>query len=267
MLKKSSSLIVFLFVIALVSSCSDYNKLLKSTNYEQKYEAAIKYYEEGSYFKAYPLLEELVSLYRGTEKAEKIYFYYAYCNYYLDDYELAGYHFKNFVKTYPTSKYALEALYMNALTYYMNSSDPSLDQTNTYKAITELQYFINKYPGSEKATEAAKYIEELRDKLEIKAFNICKQYYRTENYKSAIVCVENSIKEFPSSKFNEELEFISLKSSYIYAINSIEAKKGLRLQTTIELYNNFIDHYPQGAFTKEAKTIHEFTTKAINKQS
>ncbi|MDQ3191209.1 MAG: outer membrane protein assembly factor BamD [Bacteroidota bacterium] len=267
MLKKIASFLVFLFLIVLVSSCSDYNKLLKSTNYEQKYEAAIKYYEEENYFKAYPLLEELVSLYRGTEKAEKIYFYYAYCNYYLDDYELAGYHFKNFVKTYPTSNYAQEALYMSALTYYMNSSDPSLDQTNTYKAISELQLFINKYPATEKANDATKLIDELRGKLEIKSYNICKQYYRTENYKSAIVCVENSIKEFPSSKFNEELEFISLKSSYLYAINSVETKKGVRLKTTIELYNSFIEQYPSGDFSKEAKSIHESTTKEINKQS
>ena len=267
MFKKVSFFVALLFLVALVSSCSEYNKLLKSTDYDKKYEAAIKYYEEADYFRAYQLLEELVSILRGTDKAEKIYFYYAYCNYHMEDFELAGFHFSNFVKTYPASKYTEEASYMNALTYYSNSTDPSLDQTNTYKAIKELQSFINKYPTTPNAQEATRLIDELRHKLEVKAYNMCKQYHRTENYKSAMVCVENSVKEFPSSSFNEELEFISLKSSYLYAINSVEAKKEARLKSTVELYKNFIEQYPNSPFVREARAIHEQISKAINNQS
>jgi outer membrane protein assembly factor BamD len=269
MLKKGFGFLLFLLVTGsmLLSSCSEYNKLLKSTDYDKKYEMAMKYYEEENYFKAYPLLEELATLYRGTDKAEKIYFYYAYCNYHMEDFDLAAFHFKNFVKNYPTSVHAEEALYMNAYTYYLTSPEPSLDQSNTVKAISELQLFINKYPSSQKAIEATSFIDKLRHKLETKAFNNCMQYYRTQNYKAAIVAAENAIKEFPTSQYNEELLFITLKSSYLYALNSIEAKKQTRLKETIEHYKNFIEQYPESSHRKEADVIRENTNKAFNKPS
>jgi outer membrane protein assembly factor BamD len=228
---------------------------------------ALKYYEDGNYVKAYPLLEELSTLFRGTDKAEKIYFYFAYCNYYMEDYELAAFHFKNFVKNYPASIHAEEALYLNSYTYYITSPDPSLDQSNTVKAINELQQFINKYPASERVSDATVYIDKLRYKLETKAYQNSLQYYRTQSYKSAIVSAENAIKEFPSSPYNEELLFISLKSSYLYAINSVESKKQTRLKETIEHYKNFIEQYPNSSHRKEADAIRENTNKAFNKPS
>jgi outer membrane protein assembly factor BamD len=256
-----------LILLITLASCNKYNQLLKSTDYEKKYEAAIKYYEEKNYLKAYPLLEEMVTVTRGSEKAEKVYYYYASCNFYLEDYELAGFHFKNFVKTYPGSKYAEEAMFLSAYTFYLTSSEPSLDQTYTYKAITELQLFINKYPGTEKAEEATKLIDTLREKLEVKTYNICKQYFKTENYKSTIVCVENALRDFPGSKFNEELSFLSVKANYLYAIHSVETKKPERLKSTLDAAKSFIMLYPESEFKKEAQQIKEISTKVLNKQS
>jgi outer membrane protein assembly factor BamD len=266
MLKTFLNLFSLLMLTALLS-CSGYNKLLKSTDYEKKYEMAIKYYEDQNFVKAYPLLEELTSVYRGTERAEKVYFYFAKCNYLINDFELAGFHLKNFVRTYPMSQYAEDAMFLNAYTYFVTSSDPSLDQTNTYKAIMELQQFINRYPSTEKAKEATTLIEDLRLKLETKSYNICKQYYRTESYKSAIVCIENAVKEFPAGKYNEELLFLSLKSSYLYAQKSVMAKKQERLKNTIDAFKNFTEQYPNSQFLKEAQQIRENTGKELNKQS
>jgi outer membrane protein assembly factor BamD len=265
---KTFRIFIFSFLLSALFSCSGYNKLLKSTDYEKKYEMAFTYFDEGNYIKAYPLLEELNTVYRGTDRAEKIYFYFAKCSYMMDnEYELAGFHLKNFVKTYPFSKYAEEALYLNAYTYFANSSEPSLDQSNTYRAISELQLFINRYPGTEKAKEATTLIESLREKLEIKTYNICKQYYRTENYKSAIVCIENAVKDFPAGRFNEELLFLSLKSNYLYARKSVESKKQERLKETIDAFKSFTEVYPNSQYLKEAQQIRESAGNELNKQS
>jgi outer membrane protein assembly factor BamD len=252
----------------LLSSCSKYEKLLKSNDYEKKFQAAIKYYEDRNYAKAYPLLEEMVGLYRGTEKAEKVYYYYSYCNYYMGDYVFAAYHFKNFYKTYPSSKYAEECLYMNAYCYYLESPEPTLDQTNTMMAINELQLFTDKFPESTKrVADANELIDKLRYKIEYKAYLNAKLYFKTMNYKATIVSVENMIKDFPGSKFTEELLFLSLKSAYLYAINSIEKKQEERLKFTLESYYNFIDKFPNSAYVKEAQSIYDGTikhSKALN---
>lgn len=258
---------ILIILIFGLSSCSKYEKLLKSSDYEAKYQAAVKYYEEENYNKAYPLLEELVSLFRGTERAEKIYYYYAYTNYYMDDLIMAGYHFKNFVKTYPSSPFAEECMYMNAYCHYLMSPQASLDQTSTLSAINEFQLFVNRYPESKKVAEANEMIDKLRFKLELKAYEIAKQYYHTENYQSAVVAINNLLKDFPGTKFAEELSFLKIKAQYLYAINSIEAKKQDRLKTTLESYYTFIDKFAQSDYVKEAESIYSNTSKILQKQT
>src|ERR1700741_1405461 len=135
--------LVFLVVIGclLMVACGKFHRLQKSTDTEKKYTAAVEYYEKGDYYRALALFEELISIYKGTKKAEKIYYYYAYCYYNQDDHVMAGYHFENFAKTFPNSDKAEECQFMNAYCYYKDSPGPTLDQENTHKAVRELQLF------------------------------------------------------------------------------------------------------------------------------
>lgn len=267
MLLKKSYILLFSLLLLTAASCTKYEKLLKSTDYEAKYQAALKYYEEENYVKAYPLLEELVGLYRGTDKAEKIYYYYAYANYYMDDLIMASYHFKNFVKVYPQSPFAEECLYMNAYCYYLMSPQPSLDQANTLNAINEFQLFVNRYPQSKRVGDANETIDKLRHKLEVKAYETCRQYYRTENYQSAIVCIDNTLKDFPGTEFSEELAFLKIKAQYLYAINSVETKKEERLKSTVEAYYAFIDKFAKSDYVREAESIYSNTSKILERKT
>ena len=109
------------------SACSKYQQVLKSPDLEHKLEMAKKYYDEEEYFKALPIFDELNTLYRGTSKAEEIYYYLAYTHYGLSENLVAGYHFRNFALTFPNSKHAEEMAYMNAYCYYLESPSYSLD--------------------------------------------------------------------------------------------------------------------------------------------
>ena len=248
-----------------VSSCSDYNRLLKSTDYQKKYDAAIAFYDQKEYTKALGLLEELVSVYRGTAKGEKIMYYYAYATYATGDYLLAGYHFNNFVKTFPASDKTEECAYMYAYCYYLESPRYSLDQTDTKNAIKELQLFINKYPKSKrKEMNAMNLITKLRAKLEMKYFEIAKQYYFLFDYKAAIVSFENVLKEFPDSKYREDAMFMIVKAHFSYATKSIEKKKIERFKSTIDSYNKFISYFPDnGKYNKEVEGYFSSAKKQI----
>lgn len=258
---------VLLFSSVLINTgCrSKYEKLKRSPNVALKYTKAKEYYNKKDYFRALPLFEELVNVYRGSNDAEDIYYYYAYCNYGLKDLVAARYHFKVFAETYPKSTRAEECRYMSAFCYYQESPYFSLDQTNTYRGIEALQLFINLYPKSERVSQCNTLIDILRAKLESKSFYNAKTYYNIGEHKSAIIAFRNSIKDFPDSKFREEIEFLIIKSSYLYAENSVDSKKEERYLATIAAYQLFVDAYKNSPFQKEASGIYDNALKKLDR--
>ena len=248
---------VFLF------SCGKYQKVLKSNDYEFKLAQAKVYYEKEDFNKAMPLFNELSSILRGTDKAEEVDYYYAYCNYSIGENLMAAYLFDRFFKTYTKSEYREESAYMIAFCYYLEAPIYSLDSKNTNKAIKQLQTFINQYPSSDRVEECNKLIDELRLKLSEKAFQNAKQYYTTEHYKSSIIALSNVLIDFPDTDKREEIRFLILDSSYLLAINSISIKKQERLEEVLELYEMFVDNYNDSIFLKEVKDIKQKTDKLL----
>ena len=246
----------FIISVLLFSSCSEYQKVLKSPNPELKYSKSIEYYEDGEYLKALPLFEELLPLYKGTEKGQKLYFYYAYTNYHIDDLYQAAYHFRSYASTYSLSEYAKEALFMSAYCNYLDAPGPSLDQTPTQLALEELQIFVNTYPESELVDSANTLVDILNKKLEIKEFQNAKQYYKIQKYQSAIVALNNMITKYPDTEFLEEIKLMVLKSYYYLATNSVESKKKQRFAEGIEAYYDFIDNFADGKSIEEAKLVY-----------
>ena len=236
-----------------LSSCSKFQKVLKSSDMNLKYETAEKYFQKEDYYRALQLLEELMTVYRGTARGEQVYYYYAYSNYHIGDYIMASYHFNNFLTSYPNSKYAEEIQYMYAYCFYLDSPTSSLDQTSSLDAIDKFQLFINRYPKSARVADANKLIDELRMKLETKAFNNAKLYYKTEKYKAAVTALQIVLVDFPATVYQEEVLFLIFKSSYYYAINSYESKQLTRLRDAKENYLKLVDTFPQSRFLNDAE--------------
>ncbi len=183
----------FILIIGflVLASCSKHQKILKSNDNEVKYEAAVDYYENGDYYRALQLFESLMGVYRGSSKAEQMYYYYAYCYYHQEEYLLASYYFKRYAQSFPKAQRAEECMFMSAYCQYLLSPRYSLDQTNTYEAIKELQLFLDLFPGSDRRETCHQLIDELRAKLEKKDFEIAKQYLKTEHYQAAIKALNN----------------------------------------------------------------------------
>jgi outer membrane protein assembly factor BamD len=255
---------LFLVVVGL-ASCSSYEKLLKSDDLALKERKANEFYEKKEYYKALPLYEELISVYKGTQRAEDFYYRYAYCYYGTGEYLLAAYNFKNFANTYPNSKYAEEALYMNAKCYYDISPRASLDQESTAKAINEMQLFINTYPQSKYVAEANDVIDQSRRKLEKKDYAAAKLYYDMDDYKAAATAFTNLLKKYPDTPMADQISFMALKSSYLYAINSIDEKKPERLEKALVAYDTFAARYPQSMYATDAKQIRDDASRQLDK--
>lgn len=262
---KNKLLFFFISSLILTTACNRYNRLLKSNDIELKYEYAIKYYDEGNYNKSYPLLEEIIPLYRGTEKSEDLNYKYAYCNYYLSDFIMAGYLFQKFYNLFPASKYAEEAMFLSGYCYYLTSSVYSLDQTNTNESISEFNKFRNTYPTSALVDSAISITNQLKGKLERKAYENARLYYTTENYKASVVALQNFLRDFPNTKYEKEANFLILKSSYLLAMNSIIKKKEERINDTIDAYYNFVDNFADEKYLKESEEMYDSILKERDK--
>lgn len=260
---RAKLLFVFIALLSL-SSCSEYQKVLKSTDLSYKFEKAVEYYEAEKYNKAYPIFDELLTLYRGTTRAQKVYYYYAMTNFKLGDYILAAYHFKNYVKTFPNSEHAEEAAYMAGYCYYLESPTYSLDQTYTYKAINELQLFVNTHPTSDKLQQCNELISELRGKLERKAFDRAKQYFDMDYYQAAVVAFNVVLNDYPDTEYREEAMYLRLVSAYELAKNSIQEKKLQRFIESQTAYYNFMEFYPDSPKAKVANDLYAKIQEEIN---
>jgi outer membrane protein assembly factor BamD len=251
------SIIVFALLAAVLSSCNEYQRVLKSTDLDYKLEKAVEYYEDGKYSRALPILDELLTLYRGTQKAEDVYYYYAMTEFNMGNYLVAAYHFKNFYQTFPNNAFADEAAFMVGFCYTKESPTYSLEQSNTFKAINELQLYINTHPNSAHIEECNMLIDEMRAKLERKSFEIAKQYWRTEHYKAAVTSLNTSLNDFPDTPYREEAMFLKLDSAYKLAKNSIVSLQAQRFKQARTAYYDLIAAYPESQHRKQADKIFE----------
>ncbi|TKC55444.1 outer membrane protein assembly factor BamD [Pedobacter hiemivivus] len=266
-------LLSFTIIALTISGCkSQFEKIRLSNDVAKKYQEAMRLYNKKNYAKALILFEDLSQKYRGRAEAEELNYHYALTLYKLKDYTTARYQFKSFADTYPTSKYAEECRYMSAYCYYLDSPAPSLDQENTYKAIDALQLFINFYPKSERAIDAAKYIGLLRAKLEDKAYTNAKLYYdlggagaNAVNYQSAVIALKNAQIDFPDIKYAEEMDLLIIKSQYEYARNSYEIRQEDRFNEAIGYADEFIEAHPQSKLLPEANALKKASQNGIDK--
>ena len=261
----------YIYILALLltiaTSCSDFRKLQKSSDWQVKYDAAIEYYQEKDYYRAIVLLEEVLPIIRGTKTAEDAQYYYAYAHYYDRKYILSAHYFKNFYDTYTRSKYAIESLFMHAYSLYLQSPVPSLDQGSTLEAIEAMQLFINKYPYSEYKDRAEQILDEMQQKLELKAYESALLYYKLTRYDAAIIAFNNFQKDYPDSRLNESISYWKVAAQFELAQESISTKQKERYYTTIEYYQSFIDKYPESKYVDEAEDIYETCMSKIQKDN
>lgn len=264
-MKRLPSLFGIITIIIVLSSCSGFDKILKSKDYEYKYQMALKYYEAKDHYHYLTLFESLQHIYRSTLRSDTVEFYICQGNYYQGDYILAGHYYDRFRKTFTRSPFTEEAEYMYAYCYYKSSPRAELDQTNTIAAISAFAEYLSKYPNSKRKNEIKGLTTELKDKLIEKSYMSSKLYYNIGNYKSAIVALRNSINEYPSSKYREEQMYLILRSAYLLADNSVPDKRRERLQNTIDEYYNFASEFPESKYIASAKQMYDHTSNELKK--
>lgn len=259
---------LYLLLILVISGCSEYQKALKSTDYNYKFDYAKRAFEEGKYVQASTLLSECANIFKASDKAEECLYLLGLSNYENKDYITSGTYFKSYFSRYPKGKFAEMARFYCGYGYYLESPDPQLDQTDTYQAIQELQAFLDYFPKSDMVPVAQQAIFELQDKLVLKQLQNAQLYYnlgtyRGNNYESAVIVARNAVKDYPYSKYKEDLEMLILKARFQEANLSINERKAERFREVIDEYYSFVNNFPDSKSRDEADNILKIAQKYV----
>lgn len=250
-------------LLLLATGCSNFQKLLKSTDVSKKYQAALEYYEQEEYYRSSQLLDQVTDLLAGTEEAEKAQFYRAKAHYMQGNYILSDAYFRNFFTTYPRSPLAEEAMFMQAQSLYEQSPSYEEDQTPTVTAIEAYEEFLVRYPQSELVSEANRIIEELYLKLDKKDFNQARLYYQLRYWRSAAVALNNFLQEHASSPYAEEAAYLRLDAQYRFAQESVPDKQEERYDQAVDYFQSFVDMYPESKYRREAERAYDAVQAAL----
>jgi outer membrane protein assembly factor BamD len=256
-------IIIILIIGLLVISCSEYEKILKSTDFDLKKNKAKEYFDEGQYARASELFQQILPRYRATEEAEELMWMSAQSYYGMKDYLLAGSEFRNFADLYPYGKHSEEANFLTALCDYYMAPRAELDQQNSRNAIDGFSLFINKFPSSPRVEEAQKYITEMRERMVEKSYLSARLYYDMKQYRAASIALANSLKEYPETKYREEMMYMKLSSLFLFAELSIYTKQTERYQTALDDYYSFVEEFPKSSYSKEVSRIYDTTSKKL----
>ncbi|MBQ7222890.1 MAG: outer membrane protein assembly factor BamD [Bacteroidales bacterium] len=265
-MKKISIVILIAVLFAGVSCTSKYSKLLSGNDTVAKYNAAFEYFNAGKYIRAAELFESISVPTKGTRQEDTVLFYWGLSNYNFKDYVSAENNFNNFINTFPSSPFTLEAEYLRVDCMFKQTLRYELDQTPTYKAISAIDRFIVTHPGSEHERDCRDMLKVLSDRVDKKNFEAARLYYHMEDYLAAHYALKNVLKDDASNIYREDILYLIAMSGYKYAQNSVPERQHERFLNFIDDYYNFVSEYPESGYRNELDNLYKRVSKLIGKE-
>ncbi len=257
--------VILAAVLSLLSCKSEYEALLSSNDIDSKYIAAFDYFNHGKYNKAARLFENLAVQTSGMEKDDTVQYYWGLSNYRFKDYYTAETNFSKFIQNFPRSPFAEEATFLRIDCLYRSTFRWELDQKPTYNAIGVITQYLIENPKSTHASTCKRMLKELNDRLDKKAYENARLYYKMEDYRASRVAFKNILKEDADNIYREDILYYIAKSSYKFASLSVESKQKERYLTFVDDYFNFIGEVPDSPYRKELDSLYKRSQKALGR--
>lgn len=255
---KRIATVLSLVALALMPGCkSQYDTVLESSDVDLKYKAAFDYFNKGKYTRSATLFESLAILTNGTERDDTVRYYWGLSNYSNKDYYTAETNFKQFLDNCPRSPFAESAEFLRVDCLYKATLRYELDQTPTYAAMNAISEYLIDHPQGANAEVCRHMLQELGERLDRKAYENAKLYYRMEDYKASRVAFKNILKDDADNVYREDILYYSAMSSYRYAFLSVQAKQKERYLVFVDDYLNFIGEYPESSYRRELDALYE----------
>lgn len=242
----------------LAGSCkSQYEKLLEGNDVDAKYAAAFDFFNQGKYSKASQLFESLSYVTSGTERGDTVQYYWGLSNYRYKDYLTAETNFEKFIEDHPRSPFAESAQFLRVDCLFRATLRYELDQAPTYMAITAISEYLMSNPNTTHQAVCDRMLEDLGERLDRKAYENARLYYKMEDYLASRVAFRNVLKEDSDNIYREDIMYYTAMSSYKYATMSVKEKQKERFLVFVDDYYNFIGEYPESHYRKELDSLYK----------
>ena len=258
-----------LLLVALLLSCkSQFDTLLSGNDSDAKFKAAFEYFNAKKYNKAAQLFESLSMVTNGTARDDTVQYYWGLSNYRFKDYYTAETNFTKFLTNYPASPFSDEARFLRIDCLYRNTLRYELDQTPTRAAIAAIEQYLSEMPFTNVHIGACQaMLADLEGRLDRKAFEGARLYYKMEDYKASRVAFRNILKEDSENIYREDILYYTAMSSYNYAYHSVPSKRKDRYLTFVDDYLNFIGESPDSKYRRELDVMYKRALKALGRYS
>lgn len=264
-MKLKNLFLVLAAAVAMVSCKSQYEILLNSNDVPLKYQAAFDYFDQGKYAKSAALFESLSVQTDGTERDDTVRYYWGLSNYNFRDYYTAETNFDKFIEKFPNSPFTSDARFLRIDCLYRSTLRYELDQKPTYTAINAISEYILEYPENTHMQDCRDMLVELNNRLDRKAYESAKLYYKMEDYLASRVALRNVLKDDSENVYREDILYYIAMSSYKYASLSVPAKRKERYLTFVDDYLNFIGELPDSHYRRELDNVYNRVQKALGR--
>ena len=253
--------------LSLQACKSEYDALLSSSDVDAKYAAAFDYFNNGKFSKAARLFENMAIQTSGTSRDDTVQFYWGLSNYRFKDYYTAETNFAKFLTNFPRSPFSDEAAFLRIDCLYRSTYRSELDQKPTYTALGFISQYMIENPNSSHYPTCKRMLEELNERLDKKAYDNARLYYKMEDYKAARVAFKNILKDDADNIYREDILYYVAKSAYKFAQLSVESKQKERYLTFVDDYYNFIGEVPESSYRRELDVLYKRAQKALGRYS
>ena len=266
---KKSVIIAACAALLMTGCANEYNQVYKAATPSYKYEYAKQCFAQGKYSRAIPLLQDVVTMKKGSTEGEECLYMLAMAEFGMKDYETASEYFKKYFSSYPKGRYAENAKYYVGESLFQNAPEPRLDQSTTMTAIAAFQEYLDIFPDAHLKSQATSRLYALQDLLVEKEYKSARLYFDLgtyfgnctnggNNYEACIVTAQNALKDYPYSNRREEFASLVMKSKYELAKMSVESKQLERYQDAEDECYGFINEYPD---SKERSLAEKYIEK------
>ena len=250
--RHNTLILAVLLVLAAIPACkTEYDRVLEGSDVDAKYKLAFQNFNAGKYTRAAQLFESLSLMTSGTDRHDTVMYYLGLSNYSNKDYYTAETNFDQYLTYFPQSSFSEMASFLRIDCLYRATLRYELDQTPTYKAITAMGEYLLDHPAGANSDICRHWMEELSERLDRKAFENARLYYKMEDYLASRVAFKNILKDNADNVFREEILYYSAMSSYKYAAMSVPEKQKERFLVFQDDYLNFVGEYPESSHRKE----------------
>ena len=268
MMRHTKFLVTLLLAVCAAVACkSEYETLLEGNDVDAKYAAAFAYFNQGKFLRSSQLFESLSSLTSGTDRADTVQYYWGLSNYRYHDYYTAETNFTNFLAMYPLSPFAPDAGFFRIDCLYRQTLRYELDQKPTHTAIAAINQYLSETPDSPYRTLCENMLSELDGRLDRKAYENARLYYKMEDYQAATVALKNVLKDDSDNIYREDILYHIAMSSYKYASMSVPEKQKERYLVFVDDYLNFVGEYPESDYRRELDGLYRRVQRILGRSS